>query len=70
MKTIIAFQHDTIDAICWREYGRSSGVVEKVLAANPNITNFGAFLPMGTQVVLPDIVEAPQQTKQILQLWD
>ncbi len=68
-KTIHALQYDTVDAICWREYGRSSGVVEKVLEANPQLAELGVFLPMGTQVILPDI-ESPQQTKQTIQLWD
>ncbi|MGM7374448.1 tail protein X, partial [Acinetobacter baumannii] len=27
MKEIYAIQYDTVDAICWREYGRSTGVV-------------------------------------------
>ncbi|RDF41686.1 phage tail protein, partial [Acinetobacter baumannii] len=26
MKEIYAIQNDTVDAICWREYGRSTGV--------------------------------------------
>lgn len=69
MKTITAIQNDTIDSICWREYGRSSGVVEMVLEANPNIIEYDVFIPMGTQVLLPDI-ETPQQTKQTIQLWD
>lgn len=69
MKTIYALQNDTVDAICWREYGRSSGVVEKVLDANPTIVSFGPFIPMGTEVVLPD-VETAQQIKQSIQLWD
>ena len=69
MKTITAIQYDTVDAICWREYGRSSGVVEMVLAANPGLAELGIFLPMGTQVTLPDI-ETPQQIKQTIQLWD
>jgi len=69
MKTITAIQYDTVDAICWREYGRSSGVVEMILAANPKLAELGAFIPMGTQVILPDI-ETPQQTKQTIQLWD
>lgn len=69
MKTINAIQNDTIDAICWRYYGRSTGVVELVLAANPDIGSLGVFLPMGTTVILPDI-ETPQQTKQTIQLWD
>ena len=68
-KTINALQYDTVDAICWREYGRSSGVVEMVLEANPRLAEFGAFLPMGTEVILPDI-ETPQQIKQTIQLWD
>lgn len=68
MKTIRAIQHDTVDAICWREYGRSSGVVEKVLEANPKLANF-VFIPIGTEVMLPEL-ESPQQTKQTIQLWD
>ena len=68
-KTITALQNDTVDAICWREYGRSSGIVEKVLEANPSLAAHGTFLPMGTKVILPDI-ETPEQIKQTIQLWD
>ena len=68
-KTIIAMRNDTIDTICWREYGRSAGVVEMVLEANPSIIDHGVFISMGTEVILPDI-ETPQQTKQTIQLWD
>lgn len=68
-KTIFALQHDTVDEICWRVYGRSSGVVEKVLEANPKLAEHDAFLPIGTEVILPDI-ETPQQIKQTIQLWD
>ena len=38
MKTVYAIQNDTVDAICWRNYGRSSGVVEAVLEANPHLS--------------------------------
>lgn len=68
-KKIFAIQNDTIDAICWRYYGRSSGVVEKVLVANPHLSELGVILPLGTSLILPDI-ETPQQTKQTIQLWD
>ena len=61
-KTINALQNDTVDAICWREYGRSSGVVEKVLEANPGIAAYGPILLMGTEVILPDL-ETPHQIK-------
>ncbi len=68
-KTIYAIQYDTVDAICWREYGRSTGVVERVLEVNPHLSEFGPFIPMGTEVQLPDI--PTQQNKvQSVQLWD
>ena len=31
MATVIANQGDTVDAICWRYYGRTAGVTEAVL---------------------------------------
>lgn len=67
-RTIKAIQYDTVDAICWREYGRSSGVVEQVLEANPQLAN-SVFIEIGTEVILPEL-ESPQQTKQTIQLWD
>lgn len=47
MKTF-ALQGDTLDAICVRYYGRTEGVVEAVLAANPGLAELGAVLPHGT----------------------
>ncbi|EDV8744068.1 phage tail protein, partial [Salmonella enterica subsp. enterica serovar Reading] len=41
MKTF-ALQGDTLDAICVRYYGRTEGVVEAVLAANPGMAELGA----------------------------
>ncbi|XZW44906.1 tail protein X [Acinetobacter baumannii] len=69
MKEIYAIQNDTVDAICWREYGRSTGIVEQVLEANPHLSEFGPFIPMGTKVQLPDI-PTPQNKVQSVQLWD
>lgn len=69
MKTVYAIQDDTVDAICWRNYGRSSGVVEAVLEANPHLSAFGPFLPMGTKVQLPEI-QTQQNKTQSIQLWD
>ena len=65
---VIAQQNDTVDAICWRYYGRSAGVVELVLQANPGLADLGAVLPHGTFVLLPD--QVPQAKKQLIQLWD
>ncbi|MBF7683869.1 tail protein X [Acinetobacter sp. B5B] len=68
-KTVKSIQNDSIDSICWRYYGRSSGVVEMVLQANPKLAVFDAILPMGTDVLLPDI-STPQKTVTTINLWD
>ena len=65
---VIAQQYDTIDALCWRHYGRTQGMTEKVLAANHGLANVGPFLPHGAEVELPDVV--PVTTTQSIQLWD
>ena len=69
MRTIYAEQNDNLDAVCWRYYGRSSGIVEMVLEANPQLATLGTILPHGTQITLPDIT-TPQNIKQSIQLWD
>lgn len=69
MKTIYAIQNDTVDAICWRNYGRSAGVVEAVLEQNVHIAHLGPLLPMGTKIQLPEI-QTQQNKTQSIQLWD
>lgn len=66
--TVHAAQGDTLDALCWRHYGRTAGVVEAVLDANPGLASLGPILPHGTPVQLPDITT--QQQRQTVQLWD
>ncbi|PHM36201.1 tail protein X [Xenorhabdus mauleonii] len=61
-------QHDTVDSLCWRHYGRTHGVTEQVLDANPGLADWGAILPHGTEVELPDITAAP--VTPMIQLWD
>ncbi|MEJ4046236.1 tail protein X [Erwinia sp. SLM-02] len=65
---VSACQLDTIDALCWRYYQRTQGVVEQVLLANPGLAEYGPWLPHGLQVELPDIV-APASMQHV-QLWD
>lgn len=68
MVSIRANQGDTVDLICWRHYGRTAGITEAVLEANPGIAAHVPFLPMGLEITLPDT--APQQQREIIQLWD
>ncbi|SER25849.1 P2-like prophage tail protein X [Azotobacter beijerinckii] len=68
MAAVIAHQGDTLDALCWRHYGRTAGVVEAVLEANPGLADLGPILPHGQRVTLPE--QAPQPQTQTVQLWD
>lgn len=65
---VIAQQGDTLDALCFRYYGRTGGVVETVLTANPGLAELGEVLPHGTTVFLPDVDTA--STSETVQLWD
>lgn len=67
--TVIANQGETLDALCWRHYGRTAGVVEAVLEVNPGLADLGPILPHGTPVQLPDIT-TQQPTSSTVQLWD
>lgn len=69
MDVIRANQNETIDAICWRWYGRTAGVVESVYEANPGLADIGAFLPTGHPVKLP-VIEAQAEQVGTVNLWD
>ena len=63
-----ALQGDTLDLLCQRYYGRTQGVTEAVLSANPGLCEDGPFLGAGQIVTLPDIKPAAQA--EMVQLWD
>ncbi|CCV44903.1 tail protein X [Yersinia enterocolitica] len=65
---IYALQGDTLDALCWRHYGRTQDVLEQVYDANPGLSELGAILPHGYPVELPDM--APAAQRETIQLWD
>lgn len=69
MNQLNALQGESLDALCWRHYGRTAGVVEQVLEANPGLADIGVILPHGTLVNLPS---APAQANQaqMVNLWD
>lgn len=69
MTTIRAQQNETVDAICWRHYGRTAGVTEQVFEVNPGLADVGATLPTGYPVRLPEIEEQAEQAGTV-NLWD
>lgn len=68
-KTISTVQGDTLDLICHRHYGATSGIVEQVLKHNPHLADLGAILPISTIIELPDINTNQQSTQATVQLW-
>jgi phage tail protein X len=70
MATVLARQGDTVDGICWRELGATTGVVEQVLELNRGIADLGPVLPEGTPVVLPERSAVTAPVLSTIQLWD
>ncbi|MEK6316531.1 tail protein X [Burkholderia gladioli] len=66
---VTALQDESLDALCWRYYGSTSGTVEAVMAANPGIAALGVALPSGTVVEMPAPV-AIDQVRPLLQLFN
>ena len=64
-----AHQGDTVDALCWRHYGRTAGVTEAVLDANPGLADHGPTLPQGLPVHMPD-AQATAPQRQMVNLWN
>ncbi|SSB97408.1 P2-like prophage tail protein X [Pseudomonas sp. 43mfcvi1.1] len=67
--TVRAHQNDTVDSLCWRHYGRTAGVTEAVLEANPGLADHGPILPQGLAVQMPEAQMAAPQ-RRMVNLWD
>lgn len=68
---IRARQGDTVDAICYRYYGRTAGHVERVLEANPGLADLGPIVPLDTAIDMPAASTATRATtKPTINLWD
>lgn len=61
-------QKESVDALCWRHYGRTLGAVEAVLQANPGLARLGLVLPQGILVTMPTLSAPPPKTT--VSLWD
>ena len=63
-----ALNGETVDQLVWRVLGLASPAVERVLAANPQISDAGQFLALGQRVVIPAAARRPA-TAPMTQLW-
>ncbi|WP_117271194.1 tail protein X, partial [Klebsiella pneumoniae] len=55
------------DQLCWRHYGKTAGVTEKVLEANPGLSN-QIFLNAGQEIEMPVITSEVERVT--VQLWE
>ncbi|MCO6549565.1 MULTISPECIES: tail protein X [unclassified Gilliamella] len=65
---IYAMQNETVDALAYRIFGKTKGIVEIIYQNNPMLCELPAMLPMGTALNVPETVPEPE--KKRLNLWD
>jgi phage tail protein X len=59
---------DTVDYICWKQYGtHENRVAEQLLEANPGLAARGPVLPAGVIIYLPEVVKA--EATEGVRLW-
>ena len=58
---------ETLDYIVWRHYGKTDGILEQVLTQNRPLAKYGAILPAGIKITLPDIIQDTNKNK--IKLW-
>lgn len=70
MKVKVDRERMTVDLIVWRALGtQEDGVVEQTLAMNPGLAALGVFLPVGTELELPEPRPAVKRLETV-RLWD
>ncbi len=67
---VTAHQGDTLDLLCWRHLGATSGVVEQAYELNRDLADVGPVLAEGTRVTLPDALPAAAIVRETVNLWD
>ncbi|KTF40701.1 MULTISPECIES: tail protein X [Xanthomonas translucens group] len=68
---VYAQQGDTVDLLCWRYLGSTTGLVEQALELNPGLAQLGLVLPHGTAVDLPEVSTTTNAAAAAtVQLWD
>uniref|UniRef100_A0A3B0MJZ4 Phage tail protein X n=1 Tax=Arsenophonus endosymbiont of Trialeurodes vaporariorum TaxID=235567 RepID=A0A3B0MJZ4_9GAMM len=66
---VLSQQNESLDEICFRYYGTCIGTVERVLEVHPGLCDQADRLPMGVEILLPEINAATSNRSQIV-LWD
>ena len=66
---VYAQQNDNLDAILYRHFGRSEGLLEITCELNPHFMD-KPIIPIGTPVILPEAdTEKISVANDTIQLW-
>lgn len=68
MMIVYAMQNETVDALAYRIFGKTAGIVEIIYNNNPLLCELPVMLPIGTEINVPETVPEPE--KKRLNLWD
>ena len=62
---------DVLDELVWNQYPkrRVMGTVEKVLAANYGLAEYGPYLPQGLLITFPDLPPEPPRKMTVNKYW-
>ena len=70
MRRVQTIAGDTANVLLYRELGRSDDAAEEALwLLNPKLAEYGAALPSGLWVYLPELDAAPRSSAPI-RAWD
>lgn len=69
MRQHITTDGEMLDAICYREYGRTAGVTEAVLKHNRGLADLGEVYDAGVVIELPAFAKPTAQTKRPVRLY-
>jgi phage tail protein X len=58
---------DVLDFICWKYYGKTLGILEKVLGANRHLAELGSIFRAGVKIILPDLTQ--EEETESVKLW-
>lgn len=65
---VYTMQNETVDALAYRVFGKTAGIVEIIYQNNPTLCERAAMLPIGIEINVPESVPEPEQKR--LNLWD
>lgn len=70
MRVMVSREQMTVDLVVWQAFGRQDdALVEHTFALNPGLAGLGPFLPVGTEIELPEATAERPVLIETVRLW-